>query len=143
MTPSIKLSGTVVQRPDATVLIAEDDAILRFTLAMELRQSGYRVREAANAAEAETILDTGAAVDLIVTDIEMPGGRDGLSLAKSIRARKPQIGVIVVSGTIPDDSIVGVADAFFGKPYDVRRVISHVKALLERSVARRGRSAQG
>lgn len=119
--------------PPATILIVEDDPILRFTLAMELSKAGFAVREAASADEAETVLDTGAQIDLIVTDIEMPGGRDGIALAKSVRAFHPQIRLVMVSGIIPDKGIVGVADAFFGKPYDFDRLVLRIRSLLAAS----------
>ena len=114
----------------ATILVVEDDPILRFTLSMELRQDGFQVREARNTDEAETVLETGATVNLMVTDIEMPGERDGIALAKSVRAFHPSIRVIVASGTVPDSSIATVADAFFGKPYDIDRLVQRIRALL-------------
>ena len=120
----------------ANILVVEDDPILRFTLAMELSQAGFRVREAANADEAETVLATGAPVDLVVTDIEMPGLRDGLALARSVRAFHPN----VVSGIMPETGIVGVADAFFGKPYDTDRLILRIRALLAPRRRAAGRS---
>ncbi|MCC7254172.1 response regulator [Hyphomicrobium sp.] len=134
-----KLSIRPPDRPPAVVLIVEDDPILRFTLAMELGQAGFGVREARSADEAETVLGTGAPIDVIVTDIEMPGSRDGLALAKFVRAFHPHIGVIVVSGTMPKDGIVGVADAYFGKPYDVSRLILRIRSLIapQRRTARR------
>jgi DNA-binding response OmpR family regulator len=123
-------SGVAGDTPDPSVLVVEDDALLRFALAMDLRQAGFRVREAANASEAETALEAGDRIDLLVTDIEMPGGRDGLALAKSVRADLPEVGIIVVSGTLPDRGIVGVADLFFGKPYDAERLVEKAKLLL-------------
>lgn len=114
----------------AAVLVVDDDPILRTTLAFEIRDAGYNVREAANADEAEQILSTGAPIDVVVTDIEMPGPRDGLALAKSVRAFRPHIRVIVASGIIPRTGIVGVADAFFGKPYDFTRMLMRIKSLL-------------
>lgn len=128
-----KLSTRHSDTPPATILIVEDDPILRFTLGMELSQGGFAVREAASADEAETVLGTGAAIDLIVTDIEMPGARNGLALAKYVRAFHPHIRVIVVSGIVPEEGIVGIADAFFGKPYDVDRIILRIRALLRPS----------
>lgn len=115
---------------ETTILVVEDDPILRFTLALELSEAGFRVREAANADEAETVLGTGAAVDVIITDIEMPGTRNGLALAKSVRAFRPHIKVIVASGILPETGIVGVADAFFGKPYDTGRIVLRIRSLL-------------
>jgi DNA-binding response OmpR family regulator len=135
-----KLSTRSPGSPPTTILIVEDDPILRFTLAMELRQAGFSVREAASADEAETVLDTGTPIHLVVTDIEMPGTRNGLDLAKSVRAFHPHVRLIVVSGIVPPSGIVGVADAFFGKPYDTDRLILRIRSLLHprrRSAGRR------
>lgn len=132
-----KLSHRRSDGPPPTILIVEDDPILRFTLGMELSEAGFGVREAASAAEAETVLGTGlgtgAAIDLIVTDIEMPGTRDGMALAKYVRAFHPHVRVIVVSGIMPEAGIVGIADAFFGKPYDTDRIILRIRSLLGRT----------
>jgi DNA-binding response OmpR family regulator len=114
----------------ASILLVEDDPILRLSLAMELGQAGFRVREAADAAEAQALLEGGTPVDLVITDIEMPGREDGLALARAVRARAPDIRVIVVSGTLPEHGVVGVADAYFGKPYDPARLIAKARALL-------------
>lgn len=129
MTAASLRDHPLVPQP-ATILVVEDDPILRFTLSMELRQDGFQVREARNTDEAETVLETGATVNLMVTDIEMPGERDGIALAKSVRAFHPSIRVIVASGTVPDSSIVNVADAFFGKPYDIDRLVQRIRTLL-------------
>mgnify|MGYP001358310868 CR=1 FL=1 len=140
MMATLSLSNFAQVDTPATILVVEDDPILRFTLSLELSQAGFRVREAGNAEEAETLLATGATIDLVVTDIEMPGPRDGLALARSVRAFHPHVRVIVVSGIMPDVGLVGVADAFFGKPYDTDRVILRIRSLLaqgRRSTARR------
>ena len=114
----------------ATVLVAEDDPILRSTLSLELREAGYHVREAGTTEEADVLLESDAAIDILITDIEMPGDRDGLALARAVRAFRPQIPVIVVSGNPPAKGVVGVADAFFGKPYDFDRLVGRVGKLL-------------
>lgn len=125
-----QLSNRTSDRPPAVILIVEDDPILRFTLAGELGQAGFVVREASSADEAETVLDTDMPVDLVVTDIEMPGARDGIDLAKAVRAFHPHMRVIVVSGIAPPSGIVGIADAFFSKPYDTDRLIVRIRSLL-------------
>lgn len=127
---TLSLGSFARENAPALILVVEDDPILRFALSMELSQAGFRVREAATADEAETILATGAPIDLVVTDIEMPGTRDGLELARSVRAFHPNVRVIVVSGIVPETGIVGVADAFFGKPYDIDRLILRIRSLL-------------
>lgn len=133
MMTTLQLSHPARDPFPATILIVEDDPILRFTLAMELSKVGFAVREAASADEAETVLETGPQIDVVVTDIEMPGARDGIALARSVRAFHPQIRLVVVSGIIPDKGIVGVADAFFGKPYDFDRLILRIRSLLASS----------
>jgi CheY-like chemotaxis protein len=113
-----------------TVLVVDDNPILRLTLAQEISHAGFRVREAATADEAETVLQAGADIDLIVTDVEMPGRHDGLALAMFVRSHYPNTPVIVVSGRVPQVRAASVADAFFSKPYDVGSVIQRVAALL-------------
>ena len=115
---------------DEWVLIVEDDPILRFTLAAEVSDAGFHVREAASAVEAETVLETGAPIDVVITDIEMPGSRDGLALAISVRAFHPHIKLIVASGILSETRVEGIADAYFGKPYDITAVIKRVRSLL-------------
>lgn len=113
-----------------TILIVDDNAVLRLMLAHEISQAGFKVREAATADEAETVLETGVAIDLIVTDVEMPGHHDGLALAMHVRSHYPNTPVIVVSGQVPQKRAASVADAFFSKPYDVGSLIARVAALL-------------
>lgn len=125
-----EVSNLAPGSPAATILIVEDEPILRFTLAMELNQAGFRVREAAGADEAETVLAAGAPVDLIVTDIELTGPRSGIELAQSVRALYPHMRVIVVSAITPGPDIASVADAFFSKPYDTNRLIQRIHSLL-------------
>lgn len=126
-----KLSDSVNPEPDATVLVVDDDPILRFTLALEIGECGFKVREAASADEAEAMLDTGMPIDVVITDIQMPGDHDGLALAKTVRAFRPRTKVIVTSGILPKTGIVGVADAYFGKPYDTGRLIQRIRFLLD------------
>ena len=127
---AVPLRDPISDHPSAAVLIVEDDPFLRSTLNMELCEAGFSVREAAGADEAETLLSAGAPIDVVVTDIEMPGLRNGLDLAKWVRAFRPHMHVIVVSGIAPANGIVGVADAFFSKPYDVDRLIMRIRSLV-------------
>ena len=64
------------------VLIVEDDVLIRVLLADELRDAGLRVIEAANADEALSIFEAGAQVDLLFTDVQMPGSIDGVELGQ-------------------------------------------------------------
>jgi two-component system, response regulator PdtaR len=130
MMTAMQLSSENQEADRPTVLVVDDNPILRLTLAQEISEAGFKVREAATADEAETVLQTGAAIDLIVTDVEMPGSHDGLALAMFVRSHYPNTPVIVVSGKAPQTRVASVADAFFSKPYDVGSLIRRVSALL-------------
>src|SRR5262245_21331526 len=97
-------------------------------IADELRRAGFRVIEAINANEAWSVLQTIEKVDLIITDVRMPGSMDGLELAGLVRSTWPTIKIIITSAHNPASSVkVG---AFFGKPYDPARVIDRATKLL-------------
>jgi len=81
-----------------TILAVEDDRMVRDYVAAQLRSLGYAVIPAYNAAEALAILDGGAALDLLFTDVIMPGGVDGRELADQARRRRPSLKVLFTSG---------------------------------------------
>ena len=81
-----------------TILAVEDDRMVRDYVAAQLRSLGYAVIPASNAAEALAILDGGAALDLLFTDVIMPGGVDGRELADQARRRRPSLKVLFTSG---------------------------------------------
>ncbi|KAF1007262.1 MAG: DNA-binding transcriptional regulator NtrC [Luteibacter sp.] len=109
-----------------TVLVVEDDEILR-TLACEaLNGAGWRTREAADANAALALLAT-EAVDAVFTDVDMPGGMDGLALADDIFHRWPSIGLVVTSGRYSvDASRVPRGGVFLSKPYQRRQLLAVV-----------------
>jgi CheY-like chemotaxis protein len=81
-----------------TVLVVEDDALVRTALAETLRDLRYRVVEAADADAALAVLDAGTRVAAVLTDLTMPGSMDGLGLAAAARSRLPAVPVILISG---------------------------------------------
>jgi len=112
------------------VLVAEDDVLVRLMIADALRDQGLTVIEAANADEALSVLQSSAAVSLLLTDIQMPGNMDGLVLAAFVHETLPATKVILTSGVHPKDSLPAAAHAFFLKPYDVTALVGQVKELL-------------
>jgi DNA-binding response OmpR family regulator len=80
-----------------TILVVEDEVLIRMAVADYLRECGYRVLEASNAAEAIKLLDA-QPVDLVFTDVDMPGEMDGFGLAHWVRDHAPGIPVIITSG---------------------------------------------
>lgn len=82
-----------------TILIVDRDVLVRTSLAQYLRDCGYAVVEAANAEEAVALLRRDTAVDVVLSDVAMPGALDGFGLAKWIRTHRPQT-KIILAGTV-------------------------------------------
>jgi CheY-like chemotaxis protein len=112
-----------------TILLVEDELIVRLWTADELRDEGFDVVEAANADEALSVLRDDGPVDLLMTDIRMPGSMDGLRLAKTVHAVWPDLKIVVASAHAHSADSDNV-DAFFGKPYDPARVATRIRELL-------------
>jgi CheY-like chemotaxis protein len=116
----------------ATVLIAEDEFIIRLTIAEFLRDQGYVVIEVANADEALDVFRSGTAVDLLFTDVRMPGSMDGCELARLVRAAWPSTAVILTSGY--SQSLLSARSAsedfVLPKPYRPQAVLTTIKAVM-------------
>ncbi|MGZ2426123.1 response regulator [Rhizobium laguerreae] len=98
MTPDF-ISATEVEACSAPrVLIAEDEILVRLDLAEGIRALGWEVVEVSSADEAIELLRHPLHVDLLVTDIQMPGQKDGLDLARHVREQFPDMKIAIVSG---------------------------------------------
>jgi DNA-binding response OmpR family regulator len=117
------------QKPPACVLVVEDEILIRVLIADELRAEGFSVVEAATADEALSYFQAGVQVDLVLSDIELPGGQNGVDLIKRLRAEAPSLLTVLTSGHSPG---VHDADAFLPKPYGVREVVLLVATLLQK-----------
>ncbi|MCP1200995.1 response regulator [Notoacmeibacter sp. MSK16QG-6] len=101
------------------VLLVEDVFLIRDAVAEHLKAEGFLVFEAANAKDAIRRLETEARIDVVFTDIEMPGDMDGRDLALAVLKRWPGVSVILTSGqVVPDAEELAATAGFFGKPYD-------------------------
>src|SRR5215469_1295199 len=101
-----------------TVLVVEDDPDVRNITVARLGEFGHHVLEAENAKAALDILGRGDAVDLLFTDIAMPGGMNGLELARRALQLRPGIGVLFVSGYTSSAHTEGSTPGeFLQKPY--------------------------
>src|SRR5262249_22969543 len=81
-----------------TVLIVEDDALVRNFVTGQLKSLGYTTLVAGNAAEALKLIDQGATLDLLFTDVIMPGTMNGRQLAEAVVKRLPSVKVLFTSG---------------------------------------------
>jgi CheY-like chemotaxis protein len=115
----------------ATILLVEDEVLVRMSLADQLRSAGYVVLEASNADEALDLLHSKVhGVQLLLSDIRMPGRMNGVELARAIRTQHPEIKIVLASGESFSANHWGDMDGFFPKPYNARRLIEHIKMLL-------------
>ena len=126
-----------------TILVAEDDNGVRATVVALLQELGYNVLQACDAAGALAIIDTGVHIDLLFTDVVMPGSLRSPELAHLARERQPQMAVLFTSG-YAQDAIVhsGRLDPgldLLSKPYTqeaLARKIRHVLAYQSRAPLR-------
>ena len=110
-----------------TVLIVEDETLIRMNAADRIAQAGWRALEAGNADEALTILNREASVTVLFTDINMPGLMSGLDLAECVCRSHPGIQIIVTSGKWvgPPEALPANA-TFLPKPYHLEDLVRHV-----------------
>jgi two-component system, response regulator PdtaR len=110
------------------VLIVENDVLLRLVTASSLRDAGFEVIEAANPAEALRILDR-IPVDVLFSDIDMPGNMDGLALAQWVHRSQAHTRIILTSDAARTPGDVMEYASFLPKPYaekDVERLLRSV-----------------
>lgn len=117
---------TKTNKAPPIVLVAEDEPLVRLDITLALSDAGFAVIETRSADEALEVLES-RHVDVIFTDIEMPGRLDGLRLAEIVAERWPDTAVIVTSGRRSVDADSDLV--FFPKPYDTGVVISRARAL--------------
>lgn len=111
------------------ILLVEDEFLIRFMLGDALRDAGYTVLEASNGQEGLALLQSGQMVDLMITDVRMPGEMDGMELTRRSKEMALARPVIVCSGHLtPSES--EPADAFFAKPYSADALIDEVTRLI-------------
>lgn len=113
-----------------TVLVVEDELPLRRFAVRALGKRGYRVLEAENGDVALELLDdSGTAIDLVLSDVMMPG-MDGATLLRTIRARRPDVRIIMISG-YGESILGGLLDQrdgvlFLPKPFSLNELLDKV-----------------
>lgn len=115
-----------------TVLIVEDEVLVRLVIAEHLQDSGYRVYEACNVSEALTILESDVSIDIVFSDINMPGERNGIALARWLTANRPSLKLILASGRVTQEELpVDLRDvAHLQKPFDMESAEAKIIELM-------------
>lgn len=112
------------------VLVVEDEVLVRLDIAGYLRSRGFAVLEAGNAREAMQLLDADPNIDLVFSDISMPGSLNGIELARWIRAKRSRVRVLLTSGTANNIQIALQENPVVEKPYHPSDVETTIRRLL-------------
>jgi two-component sensor histidine kinase/CheY-like chemotaxis protein len=113
------------------VLVVEDEMMLRMRAVDMVEDAGFTAVEAINADDALAILESRSDIELLFTDIQMPGSMDGLKLAYAVHKRWPSIKIILVSGQLKlTDSDKPADSRFFGKPLDVKQMVLEMQNMI-------------
>jgi two-component sensor histidine kinase/CheY-like chemotaxis protein len=130
----MKVPGTMAAIPSAAlraVLVVEDEMMLRMRAVDIVEDAGFTPIEAVNADDALAILESRSDIELLFTDIQMPGSIDGLKLAYAVHERWPLIKIILVSGQLKLTDDDKPADSrFFGKPLEVKQMIATMQEMM-------------
>jgi two-component system NtrC family sensor kinase len=140
--PTPQSQAEVPAEPAGTVLLVEDNADVAEVGAGFFQQLGYRVRSVANAQAALAALRLDGDVDLVFSDILMPGGMNGLDLAREIAERFPDIPVLLTTGySAGAQDAVRQGVVVQQKPYDLESLRRNIREAIEGHKARRRQTA--
>jgi PAS domain S-box-containing protein len=118
-----------------TILVVEDNPDVRGLVLRQLSDLGYKVIEAANGPQALKILEDGAAIDLLFTDVVMPGGMTGRQLAEAAKSRCPNLKTLFTSGYTEDSILrLGKLDPgvrLLSKPYRKHELAARIREALD------------
>ena len=118
-----------------SVLLVEDEALISLMVSEALSEGGFEVHEVSSADEALRYIGDGGPVDVLFTDINLPGRMNGAELAQCARALKPELPVVYTSGRYSGDDLPArVPDSvFITKPYDLAALCSLCGRLASRA----------
>jgi DNA-binding NtrC family response regulator len=118
-------------KSQTTVLIVEDEALIRMSSAATLEDAGFGVLEAGSSAEALQVLLKHQEISILMTDVRLPGEMDGLDLVACVRRNHPAIRALVVSGNSSTGEARNAgAFGFLAKPYMAHSLVRAVKELV-------------
>jgi CheY-like chemotaxis protein len=115
-------------RRTSTILVAEDEILTRMAVCDYLRDCGYRVLEAADAEEARTLLRAAEPIEVVVSDVNMPG-MDGIMLAQWIAKEFPDVRVVLTSGDPRNAAAARATAHYLEKPYELDALDRLIKQL--------------
>ena len=112
-----------------TIVVAEDEPLIRLLIAGAMTDAGFEVIEAGDAREALGHLQSHpSTIHLLITDIRTPGRMTGLALARYVAKVWPHIALLVTSGAPPAEQLPA-GSVFLRKPYETEHAVAHARAL--------------
>ena len=128
----MKPRGPILNEP--TVLLVEDEPLVRATQVDILQEAGFWVLEAQDADEAFEILKQRVGVKVVLTDVDMPGSLDGFEFSRLVAQGWPEVGVLVISGkAFPEEGDLPPSAVFLPKPVRPDALTAQITALMTRS----------
>ena len=121
-----------------TVLLVDDEAMIRIALAEYLEDCGFAVIQAGDSDEAISVLcQPSITVDLVFTDVRMPEQMDGIGLARWVFENKPNIPIIIASGQVAKDAAASdlCGAESIGKPFGYQEATDKIRAAINRCPA--------
>ena len=122
-------SNPAVNSP--TVLVVDDDVLVRTAIGENLRDAGFRVLEASSAHDAIGVLLAELPIDVLVTDLQMPGAMDGFGLGLAASGAAPDLKVLVMSSFLPQGAGARLSPfEYLEKPFSPQTLIQRLRAML-------------
>ena len=113
--PDVQTAMNAISK--SVILVVDDDALVRVHSNLALEDAGYEVVEASNAADALVKLEERPDIAALFTDVRMPGDLNGIDLANAVHAQRPDIAILVTSGTDNGMMALPATAQFIRKPY--------------------------
>ena len=119
-----------------TVLVVDDEPTVRMLIGDTLAELGYRGIEAADAASALKVLESDVQIDLLITDIGLPGGMNGKDLADSARKSRPDLKILFITGYAENAAITNghlqPGMHVLSKPFPLEKLVSRIRAIIDK-----------
>jgi PAS domain S-box-containing protein len=118
-----------------TVLVVDDEPTVRMLIGDTLSELGYQAIEAADAASGLKVLESDVEIDLLITDVGLPGGMNGKQMADTARAKRPKLKILFITGYAENAAITnGHLDPgmhVMSKPFAMEKLASRIRAIIE------------